>query len=107
LGQSTWDRFAARFQGQSQRTPDPAAASALNTLGHIQRIWGILRSTKGFDPMTILPIIPQILTKSETQSLGRRIAGGLAQKFAARLIREVLLQDMPAETARPLALPNR
>jgi hypothetical protein len=64
-----------------------------------------LRATKGFDPMTILPIIPQILTKSETQNLGRRIAGGLAQKFAARLIREVLLQDMPTETTKPLALP--
>jgi predicted unusual protein kinase regulating ubiquinone biosynthesis (AarF/ABC1/UbiB family) len=104
LGQSTWDRFTARIQGQ-RITPNSATTSANNTLGHIQRIWGILRETKGFDPMTILPIIPQILTKSETQNLGRRIAGGLAQKFAARLIREVLLQDMPAETSRPLALP--
>jgi predicted unusual protein kinase regulating ubiquinone biosynthesis (AarF/ABC1/UbiB family) len=105
LGQSTWDRFTARIQGQRMVNSDPSTTSAINTLGHIQRIWGILRETKGFDPMTILPIIPQILTKSETQSLGRRIAGGLAQKFAARLIREVLLQDMPAETAKPLALP--
>jgi predicted unusual protein kinase regulating ubiquinone biosynthesis (AarF/ABC1/UbiB family) len=104
LGQSTWDRFTARIQGQPT-TIDPAMTSATNTLGHIQRIWGILRETKGFDPMTILPIIPQVLTKSETQNLGRRIAGGLAQKFAARLIREVLLQDMPAENAKPLALP--
>jgi predicted unusual protein kinase regulating ubiquinone biosynthesis (AarF/ABC1/UbiB family) len=107
LGQSTWDRFTARIQGQRMVNADPSTTSALNTLGHIQRIWGILRETKGFDPMTILPIIPQILTKSETQSLGRRIAGGLAQKFAARLIREVLLQDMPAETSKPLALPTK
>jgi predicted unusual protein kinase regulating ubiquinone biosynthesis (AarF/ABC1/UbiB family) len=104
LGQSTWDRFTARIQGQ-RPTVDPATSSAVVTLGHIQRIWGILRETKGFDPMTILPIIPQILTKSETQNLGRRIAGGLAQKFAARLIREVLLQDMPTENPQPLALP--
>ncbi len=107
LGQSTWDRLTARIQGQRLVNADPSTTSAISTLGHIQRIWGILRETKGFDPMTILPIIPQILTKSETQSLGRRIAGGLAQKFAARLIREVLLQDMPAEAAKPLALPNR
>ncbi len=105
LGQSTWERFTARIQGQRMVNNDPSATSALNTLGHIQRIWGILRATKGFDPMTILPIIPQILTKSETQNLGRRIAGGLAQKFAARLIREVLLQDMPTDTSKPLALP--
>jgi predicted unusual protein kinase regulating ubiquinone biosynthesis (AarF/ABC1/UbiB family) len=105
LGQSTWDRFTARIQGQRNISTDPSTTSAINTLGHIQRIWGILRETKGFDPMTILPIIPQILTKSETQNLGRRIAGGLAQKFAARLIREVLLQDMPTETSKSLALP--
>jgi predicted unusual protein kinase regulating ubiquinone biosynthesis (AarF/ABC1/UbiB family) len=114
LGQSTWERFTARFQGNGKRNVavDPATKSALDTLGHIQRIWGILRETKGFDPLVILPIIPQILTKSETQSLGRRIAGGLAQKFAARLIREVLLQDIPAEVDqsqldRSLALPAR
>ncbi len=105
LGQSTWSRFTARFQAQPI-APDPAATNAANTLGHIQRIWGILQKTKGFDPVVILPIIPQILTKSETQSFGRKIAGGLAQRFAVRLIREVLLQDVPAtvETS-PTALP--
>jgi predicted unusual protein kinase regulating ubiquinone biosynthesis (AarF/ABC1/UbiB family) len=106
LGQSTWERFKSRWQGQPAR-PDPAAVAATNTLGHIQRIWGILRGTKGFDPMLIIPIIPQILTKSETQNLGRRIAGGLAQKFAARLIREVLLQDEPTAQELPLSLPGQ
>jgi predicted unusual protein kinase regulating ubiquinone biosynthesis (AarF/ABC1/UbiB family) len=105
LGQSTWDRFKSRFQGQPVKL-DPAAVAANNTLGHIQRIWGILQNTKGFDPMVILPIIPQILTKSETQNLGRRIASGLAQKFAARLIREVLLQEDPARPEQPLSLPR-
>jgi predicted unusual protein kinase regulating ubiquinone biosynthesis (AarF/ABC1/UbiB family) len=80
-------------------------------LGHIQRIWGILQQTKGFDPTIVLPKIPQILMKSETQSFGQKIASGLTQRMAARLIREVLLQDIPADTsvnARPqLALPNR
>jgi predicted unusual protein kinase regulating ubiquinone biosynthesis (AarF/ABC1/UbiB family) len=105
LGQSTWSRMMARFQSQPAKA-DPAAAAAMNTLGHIQRIWGILQKTKGFDPMVILPIIPQILTRSETQNLGRRIAGGLAQKFTARLIREVLLQDEPVVTGEgSLALP--
>jgi predicted unusual protein kinase regulating ubiquinone biosynthesis (AarF/ABC1/UbiB family) len=106
LGQSTWERFKSRWHGQPVR-PDPAAAAAATTLGHIQRIWGILQDTKGFDPMVILPIIPQILTKSETQSLGRRIASGLAQKFAARLIREVLLQEDPQVQEPPLSLPGR
>jgi predicted unusual protein kinase regulating ubiquinone biosynthesis (AarF/ABC1/UbiB family) len=105
LGQSSWERFKSLWQGQPAR-PDPAAAAAATTLGHIQRIWGILQNTKGFDPMVILPIIPQILTKSETQNLGRRIASGLAQKFAARLIREVLLKDDP-QVQEPLSLPGR
>ncbi len=80
-------------------------------LGHIQRIWGILQQTKGFDPTIVLPKIPQILMNSETQSFGQKIASGLTQRMAARLIREVLLQDVPENTvvdARPqLALPNR
>ncbi len=80
-------------------------------LGHIQRIWGILQQTKGFDPTIVLPKIPQILMKSETQSFGQKIASGLTQRMAARLIREVLLQDVPEDVGvdnRPqLALPNR
>jgi predicted unusual protein kinase regulating ubiquinone biosynthesis (AarF/ABC1/UbiB family) len=101
LGQSTWSRFTARFQTQPV-VADPAATSAADTLGHIQRIWGILQQTKGFDPLLILPIIPQVLTKSETQSFGRKIAGGLAQRLAVRLIREVLLQDLPDAPATAL-----
>jgi predicted unusual protein kinase regulating ubiquinone biosynthesis (AarF/ABC1/UbiB family) len=78
-------------------------------LQHIQKIWGILQQTRGFDPMIILPRIPQILTNSETRSFGQKIASGLAQRMAARLIREVLLQDVTEDrstTDRPqLALP--
>jgi predicted unusual protein kinase regulating ubiquinone biosynthesis (AarF/ABC1/UbiB family) len=84
--------------------------STSNGLEHIQRIWGILQQTKGFDPAIVLPRIPQLLMKSETQSFGQKIASGLTQRMAARLIREVLLQDVPAEVAvqdRQLALPNR
>ncbi len=66
-------------------------------LGHIQRIWGILQQTKGFDPTIVLPKIPQILLKSETQNFGQKIASGLTQRMAARLIREVLLKDTPED----------
>ena len=65
---------------------------------------GILQQTKGFDPTIVLPKIPQILLKSETQSFGQKIASGLTQRMAARLIREVLLQDVPTERPQ-LALP--
>jgi predicted unusual protein kinase regulating ubiquinone biosynthesis (AarF/ABC1/UbiB family) len=66
-----------------------------DSLQHIQRIWGILQQTKGFDPAIVLPRIPQLLMKSETQHFGQKIASGLTQRMAARLIREVLLKDTP------------
>ncbi|AFY94591.1 ABC1 kinase family protein [Chamaesiphon minutus] len=80
-------------------TPPVTAQPQSNGLEHIQRIWGILQQTKGFDPTMVLPKIPQILMKSETQSFGQKIASGLTQRMAARLIREVLLQDVPSGIA--------
>jgi predicted unusual protein kinase regulating ubiquinone biosynthesis (AarF/ABC1/UbiB family) len=97
--------------GMKVPTASANAQPQSNGLEHIQRIWGILQQTKGFDPAIVLPRIPQILMKSETQAFGQKIASGLTQRMAARLIREVLLQDVPAEIVvndRPqLALPNR
>ena len=84
-----------------------------DSLQHIQRIWGILQQTKGFDPAIVLPKIPQLLMKSETQHFGQKIASGLTQRMAARLIREVLLKDPPNDVViqerdrSKLALPTR
>lgn len=60
---------------------------------HIQNIWAILQDTKGFDVMAILPLIPDLLSKQETQQMGQKIAEGLLQKVAVRLIRNFLLED--------------
>jgi hypothetical protein len=43
--------------------------------------------------MQLVPLIPRILTKPETQMMGQQILGGLAQRVAARLIRDLLLAD--------------
>jgi hypothetical protein len=64
---------------------------------HIKRIWEILKDTPGFDPMQLVPVIPQLLLKPETQRMGQKIAGGLAQRVIARMIREALLNDTPQE----------
>jgi predicted unusual protein kinase regulating ubiquinone biosynthesis (AarF/ABC1/UbiB family) len=97
--------------GMKVESPAKNTQQLSEGLGHIQRIWGILQQTKGFDPTIVLPKIPQILMKSETQSFGQKIASGLTQRMAARLIREVLLQDVPEDVVvdkRPqLALPDR
>ena len=67
------------------------------TAEHIKRIWEILKETPGFDPMQLVPVIPQLLLKPETQRMGQKIAGGLAQRVIARMIREALLKEAPQE----------
>lgn len=67
------------------------------TLEHLKRIWGLLQDTPGFDPFQLAPVLGQILVRSETQQLGRRIASGLAQKAAARTIRELLAPETSLE----------
>ncbi|HEY9641320.1 MAG TPA: AarF/ABC1/UbiB kinase family protein [Coleofasciculaceae cyanobacterium] len=66
-----------------------------NNLEHILRILNLLRQTPGFDPMQLIPVIPKMLTNPETHYMGQQIVGGLAQRAAARLIRDVLLQEQP------------
>jgi predicted unusual protein kinase regulating ubiquinone biosynthesis (AarF/ABC1/UbiB family) len=94
---------------QTAQPPQPMSDS----LQHIQRIWGILQQTKGFDPAMVLPKIPQLLMKSQTQHFGQKIASGLTQRMAARLIREVLLKEIPNDVIvrerdrANLALPTR
>ncbi|HEY9661015.1 MAG TPA: AarF/ABC1/UbiB kinase family protein, partial [Allocoleopsis sp.] len=61
-------------------------------LDHVLRVVELLRETPGFDPFRLLPIVPQLLVKPEAQEMGQQIVGGLAQRAAARLIRDVLLQ---------------
>ena len=55
--------------------------------------------------MVVLPLLPDLLLKQEMQEIGYRIANGLVERVAARLIRQLLLEDMP-ETVRPAAKPS-
>jgi predicted unusual protein kinase regulating ubiquinone biosynthesis (AarF/ABC1/UbiB family) len=110
FGSNTLQNVTHAIQkGIGMKVPTPAVTSQSqsNSLEHIQRIWGILQQTKGFDPAIVLPKIPQILMKSETQSFGQKIASGLTQRMAARLIREVLLQDVPSDILVNDALSDR
>ncbi|MEB3280840.1 MAG: AarF/ABC1/UbiB kinase family protein [Lyngbya sp.] len=69
-------------------------------LEHIQRIVGILQETEGFDPMIFVQKVPDLLAKPEVRQLGQQVAGELAQKTAARLIRELLISDDRSETEK-------
>jgi predicted unusual protein kinase regulating ubiquinone biosynthesis (AarF/ABC1/UbiB family) len=69
---------------------------------HLLRVLSLLRDTPGFDPINLLPVIPKLLMRPETQEMGQQIANGLAQRAAARFIREFLLPAAePPAPSRP------
>ncbi len=101
FGRQTLDNFTHTVQVQlgwidKNKTPAKTVEVPQST-DHIKRIWEILSHTPGFDPLQLVPMIPQLLIKPETQEMGQKIAGGLVQRLIARLIREVLLQDVSDE----------
>jgi hypothetical protein len=71
---------------------------AQQVLGHIQRIWGILQDTPGFNAGELLALAPQLLFKPETHQMGQKIAEQLASRMVTRLIREVLIADEAASS---------
>jgi predicted unusual protein kinase regulating ubiquinone biosynthesis (AarF/ABC1/UbiB family) len=64
-----------------------------SNLDRILGIVGLLRETPGFDPALLVPLVPRLFLKPELHEMGQHIAGGLAQRAAARFIREVLLRE--------------
>lgn len=84
----------AEWVGLTIQRPQPTATPEnQRTLEQVQRIWGILQETPGFDATRLLPLIPKLVFKPEAQKMGQQIAGGLAQRAIARFIREVLLAN--------------
>ena len=50
----------------------------------------------------MISLIPRLLAKPETQQIGQQIVGNLAQRLAARLIRDVLLRDETVKAPQPI-----
>ncbi len=89
----TWQNLAASLRlTQSGEVVQQSEANG-NNLENIRRIWEILQSTPGFDPIQVINLLPKLLMRPETQQLGQKIASGLAQRAIARLIREVLAPE--------------
>ncbi len=107
-----WERVGLGTNGNH-----PVTRETPQSVEHIKRIWEILQETPGFDAMQLVPLIPNLLFKPETQQMGQQIAGGLAQRAVARLIREILISEessdgkngsktySSSESSPPLALP--
>ncbi|NJL82952.1 MAG: AarF/ABC1/UbiB kinase family protein [Chloroflexaceae bacterium] len=101
-GRRTWFNLSASVREQVglavQQQPSELADNP-ESIQHLQNILVILRETPGFNLQVVLELLPQLLVKPETQTMGRRIAEGLAQKTIARLIRRWLLEAEPADWA--------
>ncbi len=111
LGQNAIQRFTRGISeriGFEPRIGSAAPAKPTNNaeaqknLEHIQRIIGILRETQGFDPIKVASLVPQLLTKPETHQMGQKIAGQLAQRAAARLIRQFLVPEPDTASLPPV-----
>lgn len=100
-GQRTLDNVSYSFRERIGLVDKKTTVKveAAQSAEHMKRIWELLKETPGFDLMQLVPIIPQLLLKPETQRMGQKIAGGLAQRVIARLIREALLKDAPQDLA--------
>ncbi|MBW4604097.1 MAG: AarF/ABC1/UbiB kinase family protein [Calothrix sp. FI2-JRJ7] len=77
--------------GLTAVTEAPAAnTDQQQTLEHIKNIAKILQETRGFDANQLAPQLTQILFNPGVQKLGQQITGQIAQKAAARVVRELL-----------------
>ncbi len=100
-GTNAWQSFVSQWGqrlGLEERIPTTVepASNPQETLARIQRIWSIVQDTPGMDGMRMAQLGAQLLIKPETQQMGQRIAGELAQRALARFIREVVLRDAAA-----------
>ncbi|WOG98356.1 hypothetical protein DCAR_0417697 [Daucus carota subsp. sativus] len=68
---------------------DSEQENLMELRAQVIRIWGLLRSTENFDPTMLRPLL-QVLQEPEAQNLGRRVFGGITQRFAARLLQQFL-----------------
>lgn len=107
-GRNAVDQVKFQFQewaGLKQTVPAPSQEP--DTLVHLTRVVELLRETPGFEPLQLVPLIPRILVKPEAQQLGQQIFEGLAQRIAARIIRELLLQgDNQRSAEAPISKPG-
>jgi predicted unusual protein kinase regulating ubiquinone biosynthesis (AarF/ABC1/UbiB family) len=94
FGQNTVQSLSERLRSQlglrnpPAQSPGSHPAKRPANLDQVQRIWGLLQDTPGFDPLELLPTLTQVATRPETQIMGRQVANKLFQRTAARLVRE-------------------
>ena len=96
--------FSFAGNGQVRNPADPH--NNADTWSHLNNVLQIIQETEGYDPWKLIPIVTDIVQNSETQKLGRQIAGGLAEKVTARLIRTWLLESNQSKNGQGYSMPS-
>ena len=86
--------------GLSVNGTPPELQSSTKNLEHLKNIWEILQTTPGFNTQILVSLIPQLLSRPETQTMSRKVAERLAQTVAARLIRRIVLDDTSPNSSK-------
>ncbi|KAF8031319.1 hypothetical protein BT93_D0498 [Corymbia citriodora subsp. variegata] len=69
--------------------------SLMDLRDQVFRIWGLLQTSKSFDPQLLQPVLQilvQVLQQPEARSLGVHLAGGVTHRLAARMLQQLLLR---------------
>jgi predicted unusual protein kinase regulating ubiquinone biosynthesis (AarF/ABC1/UbiB family) len=109
LGQDTLKSWSHQLQSRLGWTT-PSTQTALDPQpprsngDHIQRIWGLLQATPGFDASALIPVLVNVVTRTEAQALGAKVTTGLVQRTTARLLREWLLPQTVTPVLNQYAL---
>jgi predicted unusual protein kinase regulating ubiquinone biosynthesis (AarF/ABC1/UbiB family) len=98
LGRSTLHNFTELLRERTGLELPVVSNGAMTTLDQetldrLQRIWGIVQETQGFDPFKFIPLVPRILLRPETRQMGNQIVMQMAQRSLARLVRELLVAE--------------
>lgn len=80
-----------RTSGASSRISD---RDLLALRAQVLTVWGLLTSTRGFDPSTLQPLV-EVVQRQSTQEFGRHVTQGLITRVVARGVQEVLRSSPP------------
>jgi len=103
-GQQSFYQFSTSLReqmGLAVNEAPPDLSHNNQDLEHIKNIIQILQDTPGFNPMSILPLVPKVLSKRETHQMGQQIVSKLTEKAIARFIRNIALKEQPNSSQTP------
>ncbi|CAK9197286.1 unnamed protein product [Sphagnum jensenii] len=78
-------------------TKDQAAMLMLRE--QVLRVWGLLQSSRGFDPAMLQPLV-QVLLQPQARAMGGRVAESVTRRLAARTLQQLLRPPSLPATAK-------